>query len=215
MSQVNFYPTLGLSSETIKKELKNKFTSDKKVIIKVHFGEPGNKTAFTPEDISPYTKALAELGFEFDLLDTPVNYTSPRKTKEGYEKAAKERGYDKLWDIIISDTSINNKVGDTEFDVAQELADAENVLVISHVKGQSAQDLVELSKTLEWGHCLEHLKHKEVKKELWGGRFWTSGYYANTVGQYGNEEVIKRYVENQGMEYQMLNRENLTLFEIN
>ncbi len=43
--------------------------------------------------------------------------------------------------------------------------------------------------------------HPEIKKELWGGSFWTSGYYANTVGQYGNAEVIKRYVENQGKKY--------------
>ncbi|MCK5514025.1 MAG: DUF814 domain-containing protein, partial [Deltaproteobacteria bacterium] len=27
------------------------------------------------------------------------------------------------------------------------------------------------------------------------GNFWTSGYYANTVGQYGNEEVIKKYAK--------------------
>ena len=42
------------------------------------------------------------------------------------------------------------------------------------------------------------LQFPEVKRELLGGNFWTSGYYANTVGQYGNAEVIKKYVENQG-----------------
>ena len=41
-------------------------------------------------------------------------------------------------------------------------------------------------------------RHPEIKAKLWGGNFWTSGYYANTVGQYGNEEVIRRYIENQG-----------------
>ena len=41
-------------------------------------------------------------------------------------------------------------------------------------------------------------KHPEIKSKLWGGNFWTSGYYANTVGQYANEEVIKKYVESQG-----------------
>ena len=40
--------------------------------------------------------------------------------------------------------------------------------------------------------------HPEIEAKLWGGNFWTSGYYANTVGQYANEEVIRRYVENQG-----------------
>jgi len=26
-------------------------------------------------------------------------------------------------------------------------------------------------------------KHPEIKKVLWGGNLWTSGFYANTVGQ--------------------------------
>ncbi len=43
-------------------------------------------------------------------------------------------------------------------------------------------------------------RHPEIKAKLWGGNFWTSGYYANTVGQYGNEEVIRKYVESQGKE---------------
>ena len=45
------------------------------------------------------------------------------------------------------------------------------------------------------------LKHKEVKKLLWGGNLWTSGFYANTVGQFANEETIKKYVKNQGKVY--------------
>ena len=40
--------------------------------------------------------------------------------------------------------------------------------------------------------------YPEIKAKLWGGNFWTSGYYANTVGQYGNEDVIRKYIENQG-----------------
>ena len=43
-------------------------------------------------------------------------------------------------------------------------------------------------------------RHPEIEAKLWGGNFWTSGYYANTVGQYANEEVIRKYVENQGKE---------------
>ena len=41
-------------------------------------------------------------------------------------------------------------------------------------------------------------KHPEIELKLWGGKFWTSGYYANTVGHYGNKEVIRKYIENQG-----------------
>ena len=54
--------------------------------------------------------------------------------------------------------------------------------------------------------------HPEVKEKLWGGSFWTSGYYVNTVGQYGNLDVIQKYVQNQGKEYKQIYRGQLTLF---
>lgn len=56
------------------------------------------------------------------------------------------------------------------------------------------------------------MKNPEVKKKLWEGKLWTSGYYANTVGAYGNEEIIKKYVKNQGKEYEELEKKRLTLF---
>lgn len=55
-----------------------------------------------------------------------------------------------------------------------------------------------------------------VKKQLWGGEFWSDGYFMNTVGQRGNEESIKAYVQNQGRakEYKQLHRdEQLSLFD--
>jgi putative transposase len=53
-----------------------------------------------------------------------------------------------------------------------------------------------------------------VKKQLWGGEFWTDGYYVGTVGQHATEEVIKQYVKNQGQEkdYQQLHVQQLKLF---
>ena len=54
--------------------------------------------------------------------------------------------------------------------------------------------------------------HPEVKKKLWGGKFWTSGYYVNTVGQYGSFEMIQKYVQNQGKKYTQIYRNQLSLF---
>ena len=56
--------------------------------------------------------------------------------------------------------------------------------------------------------------HPEVKRFLWGGKFWTSGYYINTVGQYANEEVIKKYLKEQGKEkeYKKIYTSQLKLF---
>lgn len=38
----------------------------------------------------------------------------------------------------------------------------------------------------------------QVKKKLWGGQFWTYGYFVSTVGKNQNESVIREYVKNQG-----------------
>ena len=71
--------------------------------------------------------------------------------------------------------------------------------IISSVKSITAKEIFRL--------------HPEVKQMLWGGRFWTSGYYVNTVGQYANEEVIKKYLQNQGKSnYTELHKSQLSLF---
>ncbi len=52
----------------------------------------------------------------------------------------------------------------------------------------------------------------EVKKKLWGGGFWTDGYYVSTVGQKGSEETIRKYVQEQGKEYEQIHVQQLKLF---
>ena len=54
-----------------------------------------------------------------------------------------------------------------------------------------------------------------VKKDLWGGEFWTNGYYISSVGKKGNETVIKTYIQEQGKEdeYKQLHQEQLKLFQ--
>ncbi len=44
-------------------------------------------------------------------------------------------------------------------------------------------------------------KYPEIKKQLWGGEFWTDGFYVNTVSRYGGEKQIQRYIQNQGKDY--------------
>ena len=54
----------------------------------------------------------------------------------------------------------------------------------------------------------------EVKQKLWGGEFWTKGYYVNTVGRHGDENTIQQYVKSQGAgkEYKKLHEQQLRLF---
>jgi putative transposase len=37
-----------------------------------------------------------------------------------------------------------------------------------------------------------------VKKVLWGGEFWTDGYYVATVGERANWDTVEQYVQKQG-----------------
>jgi putative transposase len=50
----------------------------------------------------------------------------------------------------------------------------------------------------------------EIKKELWGGEFWTDGYYFATVSGRGDRGVIEKYIEQQGREE---DKRQLKLFE--
>ena len=55
----------------------------------------------------------------------------------------------------------------------------------------------------------------EVKEMLWGGAFWTTGYYVNTVSRHGNESTITNYVRNQGnTDYEIIHKyKQLELFK--
>ena len=43
-----------------------------------------------------------------------------------------------------------------------------------------------------------------VKKQLLGGEFWADGYFASTVGKYGDEQMVANYVKNRGKQYKKI-----------
>ena len=84
--------------------------------------------------------------------------------------------------------------------------------LIQTVPNMSVSDTVKLIKSITAKHLFA--RHPEVKKFLWGGHFWTMGYYVNTVGQYGNLALLQHYVKRQGRSgYTQLHHQNLSLFE--
>ena len=50
----------------------------------------------------------------------------------------------------------------------------------------------------------------EVKRQLWGGEFWSDGYFINTVSKHGSEKRVAEYVKNQGKDYMMLHKKDPT-----
>ncbi len=67
----------------------------------------------------------------------------------------------------------------------------------------SPSELVTRIKSITTRWIFEQVKG--LRKQLWGGKLWSSGYYVASVGKHGSEQVIAKYVRNQGLtEYRVL-----------
>lgn len=42
------------------------------------------------------------------------------------------------------------------------------------------------------------LEFPELKKQLWGGSYWSDGGYIGTVGEGTTAEIVKKYIQEQG-----------------
>ena len=83
--------------------------------------------------------------------------------------------------------------------------------LVQSVPTYRVSKLVRQIKSLTARHIFSRCPH--VKKQLWGGEFWTDGYFASTVGKHGNEDMIGKYVKNQGCQYQQIHKDmQLKLF---
>jgi putative transposase len=85
--------------------------------------------------------------------------------------------------------------------------------LVQSVPTYSPTKIATLIKSITAREIFKH--HPEVKKQLWGGEFWTDGYFVNTVSKFGDEDTISKYVREQGLEseYKVIHKINqLTLF---
>lgn len=83
--------------------------------------------------------------------------------------------------------------------------------LVQSVPSYSVTKLVTLIKSITASEIFRLCPH--VKKRLWGGEFWSDGYFASTVGRHGDEHTIRNYVKGQGKEYQKLHEDRqLALF---
>ncbi|MGK0456122.1 MAG: REP element-mobilizing transposase RayT [Lentimonas sp.] len=68
--------------------------------------------------------------------------------------------------------------------------------LVQSVPKNSVTSLVTLIKSLTARELFKRCPH--VKKQLWGGEFWSDGYFASTVSKHGDESTIANYVSSQG-----------------
>ena len=83
--------------------------------------------------------------------------------------------------------------------------------LVQSVPTYSISKLVRQVKSLTARHIFSRCPH--VKKQLWGGEFWSDGFFASTVGKHGDETMIGKYVRDQGRTYEQLHSDHqLTMF---
>lgn len=68
--------------------------------------------------------------------------------------------------------------------------------LVQSTPNHSPAELIKTIKSITAKQIFEECP--EVKKYLWGGHFWTEGYFVFTVGRNTNEDVIHNFVKNQG-----------------
>ena len=67
---------------------------------------------------------------------------------------------------------------------------------VQSVPKNSVTQLVRMIKSLTARECV--CACPWVKKQLWGGEFWSDGYFCQPVSKHGDESTIANYVSSQG-----------------
>ena len=85
--------------------------------------------------------------------------------------------------------------------------------LVQSVPSYSPSLLVRRIKSLTAREIFKRCPH--VKKQLWGGEFWSDGYFIASVGQHGNEHTIGNSVKEQGTQahYSKLHSQQLVLLD--
>jgi REP element-mobilizing transposase RayT len=92
--------------------------------------------------------------------------------------------------------------------------DANHVhFLVQSIPTLSPQSIVQTIKSITAKQIFKQMP--EVKYHLWGGEFWSKGYWVNTVGRNHSENAVREYVRSQGKEkeYKELLKAQQTLFD--
>ena len=125
-------------NKTLKEQIRGFFRKGSRIAVKLHMGEIRNKYYLKPGVIKGIVSVLKELGLKPFLFDSVVLYSGARDTKAKYYATAKKHGFaeEKIGcPIVISDRGVDVKTKNMTVRVCRELAEADGMLVVSHVKG--------------------------------------------------------------------------------
>jgi len=123
-----------------------------------------------------------------NIYDTHYHIVFPVK----YRKALLKN------DIPLAISTIAREIGE-RYDIEFEKMgyDGDHIhLLASFPPKWGGSDVVRIFKSITAKQLF--LRFPELRKELWGGQFWSDGFYIATVSERGNWTVVEQYVANQG-----------------
>jgi putative transposase len=74
--------------------------------------------------------------------------------------------------------------------------------MLQSVPKYSASQIFRLVKSISAIKLFEN--YPKLKKDLWGGEFWSDGGYVATVGEGINADIIRKYIQQQGRKSEQL-----------
>lgn len=115
---------------------------EKKIPLKVHFGEKGNLTFIKSDNYEGIINYLKENGNEPFFIETNVLYRGQRTTRKNHVKLALKHGFNQI-PIVIADGNIGEDYEEVEIGlknldrckIAKEISKQRQIIVLSHFKG--------------------------------------------------------------------------------
>lgn len=115
---------------------------------------------------------------------------------------------------VVSDDMVDNEVKQVCLEIEKRYqlkfleigTDEDHIhFLVQSVPTYSVTKIVTLIKSLTAREIFKRCPH--VEEKLWGGEFWTEGYFAATVNGHGDEDSIAQDVKNQGGSYNRLHED--------
>jgi hypothetical protein len=115
---------------------------ERKIPIKVHFGEEKNVTYISPTYYEGIIDYLKENGIESCFIETNVLYRGERNSRRKHILLAYRHGFTKI-PVVIADGEIGEEYTNIEINkknlssckIAQKIAEQKQMIVVSHFKG--------------------------------------------------------------------------------
>ena len=164
-----------LDTGLLSKGLSSVFGKGESVAVKLHYGEKGNRTSLAPGYAKAIVSALKALGANPFLFDSSVMYGGLRSEATTHRKSAELQGFTEKTigcPMVFTEGIVKVKTPSLEAEVCRPLAEADGMVVLSHVKGHPCCGFGAAIKNLGMGGVSKKTKkdiHSFSKVEYIGG----------------------------------------------